>query len=83
MPFLECPKRRAEMDQLVDLMVKLEVKGDGDIHYALYKYFKYHVNRRYNTMKNFLADINEFVAYTRFRFLWPYEGDMEKKHGDV
>lgn len=83
MPFLACPKRRKEMDQIVDLMVELKVKGDGDVHYFLYKYFKYNVERRYNKMKNFLADVNEFVNYARERFLWPYEGDMEDKHGDV
>ena len=83
MPFIESKNRRTQMDEIVALMEKHEVKGDGDIHYVLYKYFKYNVERRYNTMKNFLADINEFVAYAREQFLWPYEGDAKKKNGDV
>lgn len=83
MPFIECPKRRAEMDRIVVLMEELDVKADGDLHYVLFKYFKYNVNKRYNKMKNFIGELTEAASYLREEFLWPYERQAKKKNGDV
>ena len=83
MPFIESKSRRAQMDEIVKLMAELEVQADGDLHYVLYKFFKYNVERRYNVIKNYIGELNETVGMIQHRFLWPYEAEAEEKNGDV
>ena len=83
MPFIESKIRREEMDQIVHLMEELKVKADGDLHYVLFKYFKYNVEQRYNPMKNFIGELSEAASYLREEFLWPYENKAKNKNGDV
>ena len=83
MPFIESKTRREQMDRIVALMEELEVKADGDLHYVLFKYFKYNINQRYNSMKNFIGELTEAASYLREEFLWPYERAAKDKNGDV
>jgi len=83
MPYLGNNERRKEMDRVVDLMRKLKVKADGDLNYILFKYCLYYVERRYNTLKNYLAELNESAEEIRRRVLAPYEDQQAMINGEV
>ena len=79
MPYLKDMNRRAECDKVVKVMEEVGVKADGDLNYILFKYFKYNVERRYNSMKNYCGELNEAAEQIRTEFLHPYEKALKKK----
>lgn len=81
MPYIK--QRRKELDGIVDLMVKKEVRADGDLNYILYKFCKYHVTPGYNNYKNFNGELTECVAEIRRTLLAEYEMQKIKENGDV
>lgn len=83
MPFLRNKDRREELDQLVELMEKLDIKADGDLNYVLYKFAKRNVSIRYNELKNFLGELNEAAEQVRADILLPYERRLKEEFGDV
>lgn len=83
MPFIKSKERRKELDKVVDVMAKVEVKADGDLNYILYKYCKYIISAGYNSYKNFLGELHECECQCRQDFLIPYEIVKKNENGDV
>ncbi len=82
MPYIKQENRPA-MDKVVDAMVGVNVKVNGDLNYILFKFCKYYVKPSYNNYKNFCGELNECVAEIRRRLLGPYESVKEVENGDV
>ena len=83
MPYIQDQKRRSQMDEILELMVKHKVNADGDLNYLLFKYFKNHFDKRYNIMKNYCGELTECAGQIREEFLYPYERLKKKENGDV
>ena len=82
MPYIE--NGRPEMDEIVDLMVKKGVQANGDLNYILFKFCKYHVDKRYNAIKNFRGEIIETWAEIGRRILAPYEDEkIDSNHDHI
>lgn len=64
-------------------MEKLDIKADGDLNYVLYKFAKRNVPIRYNSLKNFLGELNEAACQVRADILLPYERRLKEEFGDV
>ena len=82
MPYIK-PISRPEFDPVVDLMVKLGVKVDGDLNYILFKFCKYHIKPSYNNYKNYIGELSECSAEIRRTILAPYEDTKIEENGDV
>ena len=82
MPYVT-QKRRAELDPVVQLMAKVDVKADGDLNYILFAYARYGIKHSYNSLKNYIGELNETTAEIRRRILAPYEDTKIKENGDV
>ena len=83
MPFLRDLKRRKELDKVVQVMEELEIKADGDLNYVLYKFARRNLDVRYNTLKNYLGELNEAACQIRNDILVPYEAWLKQRYGDV
>ncbi len=82
MPYVK-QERRPELDFVVDSMARADIKADGDLNYVLFKYCKRMVPKNYNSVKNFIGELNETIAEIRRRILSPYEDEKIKENGDV
>ena len=82
MPYIK-PIARPEFDPIVDLMVKLGVKVNGDLNYILFKFCKYHITPSYNNYKNYIGELTECGAEIRREILGPYEDQKKAENGEV
>jgi hypothetical protein len=82
MPYV-VQERRAVLDKVVDAMIKANIKADGDLNYVLFRYCKYNIEPRYNSIKNFNGELNEAAAEIRRKILGPYEERKEIENGGI
>lgn len=82
MPYIKV-ERRAEVDAVVGAMAMVKIKADGDLNYVLFHYCKNFVNRDYNSLKNFIGELEECATEIRRRILAPYEDGKIKENGDA
>jgi len=82
MPYIPKP-RRIQLSPILDEMVHQEVNADGDLNYILFYYAKHHVPQSYNSLKNYLGELNEAAEEIRRRLLAPYEDKKRKENGDI
>lgn len=82
MPYIK-PGKRLVMDQVVKIMFDAGIEANGDLNYILFRYAKYHIPQNYNSIKNFLGELNEAAEEIRRRILAPYEEEKMKENGDV
>ena len=80
MPYI---KDRSSMDEIVNLMIKKNVKADGDLNYVLYTFAKRHIKPSYNNYKNYLGELSECIAEIRRRILSEYEDIKIAENGDI
>lgn len=83
MPYIKNKARRIHLDKIINEMVKQEVIADGDLNYILFKFAKYHIDHRYNTLKNYCAELNECAEEIRRRFIVPREKQAMAENGDI
>ena len=81
MPYVK-QEKRPHLDPLVDLMVALDIKADGDLNYVLFKYAR-RIEPSYNRLKNYRAELHEAAAEIKRRMLDPYEDQKIIENGDV
>lgn len=82
MPYIK-QERRQEVDPIVELMQKSEVKADGDLNYILYKYCKNHVKPSYNNYKNYIGELRQCAVEIERRILASYEDEKILENKDV
>lgn len=82
MPYIKQEDRPA-MDEVVDAMLEAGVQANGDLNYILYKFCKYYIPRRYNSIKNFCGELEECAVEIRRRLTGPYEDTKIDENGDV
>ena len=82
MPYVK-QERRPALDKVVDMMADAKVAADGDLNYILYAYAKRCVEPRYNTLKNYRAELRETADEIGRRILAPYEDSAKDRNGDV
>lgn len=82
MPYITEDKRR-KMDRVVEQMLWVGVKADGDLNYILYKYCKENIPVSYNSFKNFCGELRQCATEIERRLLAPYEEKQIVKNGDV
>ena len=82
MPYIESEKRE-KLDEVVELMKKLNVKADGDLNYILYKFCKESVKASYNSFKNYCGELRECAVEIERRLLGPYEDLKKNENGDI
>lgn len=83
MPYIASKVRRHEMDEIYEKMVSNSVSADGDLNYLLYKYCKYNVPKRYNIIKNYIAELRATATEIERRILAEYEDKCIEENGDV
>jgi len=76
-------EQRKDLDVIIKLMVEKGIKADGDLNFILYKFCKYHVEKNYNSLKNYLGELNEAAEEIRRRILVPYEKKKQKINGEI
>jgi hypothetical protein len=64
-------------------MTEAGVKADGDLNYILFRFAKYHVPLSYNSIKNYVGELEETIVEIRRKILAPYEELKAKENGDV
>ncbi len=84
MPYV-IKSKRPMLNNIVALMIKEDIKADGDLNYLLYLFCKKYVKPSYNNYKNFLGELQvaEMSAEIRSRLLAPYEDKKIEENGDV
>lgn len=82
MPYIKQDNRKV-MDEIVQLMLDLNVKVDGDLNYILYKFCKKAVKPSYNNYKNFIGELNCCSKEIYRRLVAPYEDLKSNENGDV
>jgi len=82
MPYIK-KAERFDMGKIVQKMADFEVCANGDLNYILFKYCKYFIPQNYNSIKNYLGELNECVEEIRRRLLTPYEDNKIKENGDI
>jgi hypothetical protein len=82
MPYVK-QERRSDLNKVVVAMTEAGVKADGDLNYILYRFCKYHIPLNYNSVKNYLGELEESIAEIRRKILAPYEETKEKENGSV
>ena len=83
MPYIGSKTRREELDQIVDLMTKLEIRADGDLNYVLFKYCFKEVPKYYGVLKGYRAELRECADEIGRRLLGPLEELKMIENGDV
>lgn len=81
MPYIKSD--REKWDQVVQLMVDLNLRVDGDLNYILFKYCKYFVRPSYNNYKNFCGELKQCATEIERRLLSVYEERKIQENGDV
>ncbi len=82
MPYIKQYHRQL-CDEVVSAMVDSNITAGGDLNYILFKYAKYHIPHNYNSLKNYIGELDECIAEIRRRILAPYEDEKIKENGDV
>jgi hypothetical protein len=82
MPYIK-QERRIEVSPIIDLMMDLNVKADGDLNYILFAFCKFAVPPSYNNYKNFLGELRQCVVEIERRMLVPYEEEKIAENGEV
>ena len=82
MPYVK-QERRPALDNIVHLMIKENIKAEGDLNYILFALCKRSVTPSYNSYKNFLGELHECEEEIRRRFLGPYEEQAKTRNGDI
>ena len=82
MPYIE-KERREELDYVLEQMVRARITADGDLNYLLFAYCKHFIPKSYNSLKNFVGELEECATEIRRRILAPYEDDKIAENGDV
>ena len=82
MPYIE-QNRRDEIDEIIKALVAVNVKADGDLNYVLYKFCKYCVPKSYNSLKNYIAELDKCGKEIERRILADYEDEKIIQNGDV
>jgi len=84
MPYIENKNnRRKFLDDIVNLMISLNVKADGDLNYILYSFCKKHVKVSYNSLKNYCGELRQCATEIERRIIAGYENIKIKENGDV
>ena len=82
MPYVK-QERRADLNKVVIAMSEASLKVDGDLNYILFKYFLNNISLNYNSVKNYIGELNETIAEIRRRVLSKYEDEKILSNGDV
>jgi len=82
MPYIK-QERRADLNKVVIAMSEASLKVDGDLNYILFKYFLNNISLNYNSVKNYIGELNETIAEIRRRVLSKYEDEKILSNGDV
>jgi len=83
MPYIK-RENRPKFDPIVELMAKIEVKADGDLNYIIFKYCKHHyLPKQYNSLKNYLGELERVIHEIERKILDPYEDEKEKINGKI
>jgi len=82
MPYIK-QSRRDEINEIVDLMVKKNIKADGDLNYILYSLCQKNVKPSYNNYKNFCGELTQCATEIERRLIGPYEDSKIEENGDV
>ena len=82
MPYIT-QEDRAQMDEVVNKMMRCGVEPDGRLNYVLFKLCWHSMEPSYNNYKNFIGELNECIAEIRRRLLAPYEDKKLIENGDV
>ena len=82
MPYVK-QERRSDLNKVVIAMTEASVKADGDLNYILFKYFLNNISLNYNSVKNYIGELNETIAEIRRRVLSKYEDEKILSNGDV
>ncbi len=82
MPYIK-QSERSWPDYVVRQMDTACIQANGELNYILFKYAKYHIPQNYNSIKNYIGELNECIAEIRRRILAPYEDQKLKDNGDV
>ena len=82
MPYIK-RNRRQEVDPIIELMQKSEIKADGDLNYILFAYCKGCVKPSYNNYKNFIGELRQCATEIERRLLAKYEDEKIIENGDV
>jgi hypothetical protein len=64
--------------EIKGLMLKADVKVNGDINYILFKYAKYHISPSYNAYKTFMGEIYEAVYSLQGYSNWRFRGFVDE-----
>lgn len=82
MPYIK-QDRRDEVDEVVDEMIRQEVKADGDLNYILFKFCKYSVKPSYGNLKNYCAELRQCATEIERQLLSNYEDEKILENGNV
>ena len=82
MPYIE-PKRRQELNYVVDYLESVRVDSNGDLNYILYTYCKRHVRPGYARLRNYCAELRACATEIERRILAPYEDQKIIDNGDI
>jgi len=82
MPYIK-PEQRPDMDEIVELMKVMGVKGDGDLNYILYAFCVRNIKPRYGNYKNYCGELRQCATEIERRLLGPYEDEAVSRNGDI
>ena len=82
MPYIK-KEDRLKANRVVRQMINADIQANGDLNYVLFKYAKYHIPKSYNSIKNYLGELNECAEEIRRRILAPYEDQKMLENSDV
>lgn len=71
------------MDKIVELMVILDVRVDGDLNYVLYAFCKREIPPSYKNYKNYCGELRQCATEIERKLLAPYEDLKEKERGSI
>ena len=82
MPYIS-KQKRYDLDYILTIMEKYDIKANGDLNYLLFKYCKYNIPKDYNSLKNFIGELNQCATEIERKILSVYEDEKIKENGDV
>ena len=82
MPYIK-QEDRPIMNKVVDSMIDVGVKANGDLNYILYKFCKEQVSPSYNNYKNFCGELRQCATEIERRILAKYEDVKIIENGEV
>ena len=75
--------RRINLDEVVQLMIDLNVKVDGDLNYILYSFCKRAIKSSYNNLKNYCGELRQCATEIERRILAKHEDEAIERNGDI